>query len=87
MNVVTGQLDLIVATQGTVAWVDKMKWDHGSFYKLKSRKPIYYNHVLEGFYKTHNNFSFYWVNRAGHMVPRDNHKGMNFILNRILNDV
>lgn len=83
VNIVTGQLDLIVATPGTVKWVKKMKWSGAKEYKAAKRHAIAIDSILEGYYKSLGNFTFYWVNRAGHMVPLDNPKAMNYLLQRI----
>lgn len=80
--VFSGQLDLIVATPGTVMWVDRLKFPEKSTYVKNARIPILHESVVEGYYKTAGRFSMYWVNRAGHMVPADNPNAMNFILRR-----
>lgn len=83
VNIITGQLDLIVATSGTVDWVNKVKWAGASAYAASERKIMGVNDVLEGYYKKHNKFALYWVNRAGHMVPSDNPAAMDWILRRV----
>jgi serine carboxypeptidase 1 len=78
--VYNGQLDLIVDTPGTVEWVDKLKFEGAEDWKLTNRKPIVVNDVVEGYYKKLGNLGMYWVDRAGHMVPRDNPAAMEFII-------
>lgn len=83
VNIITGQLDLIVATPGTVEWVEKVQWPGAQGFGDSKRSPIGVNYVLEGYYKQHNNFALYWINRAGHMVPADNPGAMDWILQRV----
>lgn len=59
--VYSGQLDLICATPGTVAWVNNMKWQGSNDYKSARRDGIGVNNVLEGYSRRHGNFSMYWV--------------------------
>ncbi|RDD47920.1 Retinoid-inducible serine carboxypeptidase [Trichoplax sp. H2] len=74
VTVYTGQLDLIVDTLGTERWVNKLKWKYLSQYKKSKRVPIYASGSREtgAFYKSYKNLSFYWIMKAGHMVPADN---------------
>lgn len=65
---ITGHLDLIVATPGTVKWVDELKWPGKQGYVSSFRNGLGVNGVLEGYTKIYDKFSMYWVNRAGHMV-------------------
>lgn len=81
---ITGQLDLIVATPGTVMWVDRLKYAEKAEYVAGSRKGISVGNVLEGYYKKAGRFHMYWVNRSGHMVPADNPAAMKFILDRLI---
>lgn len=83
VNIITGQLDLIVATPGTVEWVNKVQWPGTSAFAAGRRKIIGVNNVLEGYYKKQNKFALYWINRAGHMVPADNPAAMDWILKRV----
>ncbi|XP_052817805.1 retinoid-inducible serine carboxypeptidase-like [Mya arenaria] len=70
--VYSGQLDLIVDTIGTEQWVYTLSI--ADKYREASRKPILdpVSHLTSGFVKTVDNFSFYWILDAGHMVPSDN---------------
>ena len=81
--VLTGQLDLIVDTPGTLQWVEKMKWKNAATWLNSSRLPLTSNGVIEGYVKSYSNFSMYWINRAGHMVPKDNPAAMAQILKKL----
>ncbi|XP_050458000.1 retinoid-inducible serine carboxypeptidase-like isoform X1 [Cataglyphis hispanica] len=80
--VYNGQLDLIVSTPGTLNWVENLDWTQQ--WKWLSREPLLSEEgFLEGFSKTSDKFCMYWVNRAGHMVPRDNPTAMEIILKNL----
>ncbi|XP_005186527.1 retinoid-inducible serine carboxypeptidase [Musca domestica] len=83
VSVFSGQLDLICATPGTVNWIEKMRWSYRNEYLNAPRLGISVDRVLEGYEKTVGNFSMFWINRAGHMVPADNPAGMSHILKKI----
>ena len=71
--VYSGQLDLICDTIGTELWVQKLKWAGLQKYNSAPRKTIRSpttNHPV-AFVKQFENFSFYWILDAGHMVPSD----------------
>ncbi|XP_044258960.1 uncharacterized protein LOC123007630 [Tribolium madens] len=78
--VYNGQLDLIVPTPGTIKWVDKLKFPGLDQWKIASKLAMIVDKIVEGYYKKVGNLAMYWVNRAGHMVPKDNPAAMNFIL-------
>lgn len=78
--VYTGQLDLIVDTPGTLLWVEKLKWKNADTWKNSVRRPLVVEDIVEGYFKAQDNFRMYWVNRAGHMVPRDNPAAQKIIL-------
>ncbi|XP_031840488.1 retinoid-inducible serine carboxypeptidase [Nomia melanderi] len=80
--VLTGQLDLIVDTPGTFDWVDKMQWKGRREWRLTDRVPLTAQNVIEGYATSYGNLAMYWVNRAGHMVPKDNPAAMAQILKR-----
>uniref|UniRef100_A0A3Q0S9I6 Carboxypeptidase n=1 Tax=Amphilophus citrinellus TaxID=61819 RepID=A0A3Q0S9I6_AMPCI len=74
VTVYNGQLDLIVDTLGQELWVKQLKWEGiPSFNKLRwtplddPASP----HITGAFYKTYKNFAFYWILKAGHMIPSD----------------
>ncbi|KAJ0175692.1 hypothetical protein K1T71_008851 [Dendrolimus kikuchii] len=70
-----GNLDLICDTPGQILWIDRLKWPGSEGYKNAPRQPIWENNRLEGYYKSYGNFRFFWINVAGHSVPRDNPAG------------
>ncbi|KAJ8667664.1 hypothetical protein QAD02_009327 [Eretmocerus hayati] len=78
----SGQLDLVVDTPGTVEWVQRLNWKYAKEWDRSIRYPLVINGTIEGFYKSHKNLDFYWVNRAGHDVPKDNPVAMAAILER-----
>ncbi|XP_070529256.1 retinoid-inducible serine carboxypeptidase isoform X2 [Cardiocondyla obscurior] len=78
--VYTGHLDLIVDTPGTLLWVEKLKWKSANTWKNSVRRPLVAEDIVEGYFKAQDNFRMYWVNRAGHMVPRDNPAAQEIIL-------
>ncbi|XP_033340669.2 retinoid-inducible serine carboxypeptidase [Megalopta genalis] len=85
VDVITGQLDLIVDTPGTVNWVENMKWKYSNIWLKARRQPLVVQDVIEGYVKSYGNLAMYWVNRAGHMVPKDNPAAMAQILKRFAN--
>ncbi|EEZ98226.2 retinoid-inducible serine carboxypeptidase-like [Tribolium castaneum] len=78
--VYNGQLDMIVDTPGTMKWLNNLQFSGSKDWKTAERKTIAVNDIVEGYYKKVGNLAMYWVDRAGHMVPRDNPAGMSFIL-------
>jgi len=80
VGVFSGGLDLICATPGAVNWIEAMEWSAKPSYQVSPRVGITVDRVLEGYEKTYGNFSMFWVNRAGHMVPADNPAAMSHIL-------
>ncbi|XP_054743214.1 retinoid-inducible serine carboxypeptidase-like [Anastrepha obliqua] len=85
VGVLSGHLDLICATPGTVNWIEKMQWSYKSDYEAAPRVGINVNRILEGYEKSAGNFTMFWINRAGHMVPADNPAGMSYILQKFTN--
>ncbi|XP_003384527.1 PREDICTED: retinoid-inducible serine carboxypeptidase-like [Amphimedon queenslandica] len=74
--VYSGQLDLIVDTPGTLAWIQKLKWPNLQQYLKAKRVPLYppsgkATKATGAFYQYYQNFYFYWIMKAGHMVPAD----------------
>ncbi|KAL8245900.1 hypothetical protein R6Q59_007116 [Mikania micrantha] len=72
VTVYNGQVDLICATKGTEAWINKLKWDGLTTYLNLSRTPLYCGKdesVTKGFFRSYKNFSFFWILGAGHFVP------------------
>ncbi|XP_022212841.2 retinoid-inducible serine carboxypeptidase-like [Drosophila obscura] len=85
VGVFSGGLDLICATPGAVNWIADMEWTDKAAYLAAPRVGITVDRVLEGYEKTAGNFSMFWVNRAGHMVPADNPAAMSYILRKFTN--
>lgn len=83
--VITGHMDLIVDTPGTLRWVDQMMWKDAASWRNSARTPLVAKNTIEGYVKSRGNFSMYWVNRAGHMVPKDNPAAMMKILDVFTN--
>uniref|UniRef100_A0A251SPX9 Carboxypeptidase n=1 Tax=Helianthus annuus TaxID=4232 RepID=A0A251SPX9_HELAN len=73
VTIYNGQLDVICATKGTEAWVEKLKWEGLEAFLSIDRTPIYCGDekVTKGFTKSYKNLHFYWILGAGHMVPED----------------
>lgn len=71
---------MIVATPGTVNWVDNMNWSGKAGYLAAPRNGLGVNGVMEGYLKKFEKFHMYWINRSGHMVPADNPAAMSSIL-------
>jgi len=76
--VFSGQLDLICDTPGNVRWVEKLQWSGLDAWQDSHREVIAVNDDLSSaFYKKHDNFIFYWMMLAGHMIPLDHpHAGI-----------
>ncbi|KAJ0670610.1 putative carboxypeptidase C [Helianthus annuus] len=70
VTIYNGQLDVICATKGTEAWVEKLKWEGLEAFLSIDRTPIYCGDekVTKGFTKSYKNLHFYWILGAGHMV-------------------
>ena len=49
-------------------WIENMKWKKLDDWKMSVRSPLVVNGIIEGYVKRTDNFAFYWINRAGHMV-------------------
>ncbi|KOX69411.1 Retinoid-inducible serine carboxypeptidase [Melipona quadrifasciata] len=80
--VISGHMDLIVDTPGTLRWVEKMQWKNDNSWYRSARTALVVKGIIEGYVKSYGNFSMYWVNRAGHMVPKDNPAAMAWILTK-----
>uniref|UniRef100_A0AAY4AVN6 Carboxypeptidase n=1 Tax=Denticeps clupeoides TaxID=299321 RepID=A0AAY4AVN6_9TELE len=74
VTVYNGQLDLIVDTIGELNWVRNLTWPGiRDFTKMKWTAlddPESQGQTV-AFYKTYKNFAFYWILKAGHMIPSD----------------
>ncbi|XP_048466783.1 retinoid-inducible serine carboxypeptidase [Rhincodon typus] len=74
VTVYNGQLDLIVDTLGQEMWVKKLKWPGLSPFSRLRWKPVYTPSKpsdTAAFYKQYQNFAFFWILKAGHMIPSD----------------
>ncbi|XVE59464.1 hypothetical protein DITRI_Ditri05aG0048400 [Diplodiscus trichospermus] len=74
VTIYSGQLDVICATKGTEAWVDKLNWEGLQDFLRQERTPLYCkdDQATKGFLKTYKNLQFYWILGAGHFVPVEN---------------
>jgi serine carboxypeptidase 1 len=59
--VYSGNLDLICATPGTVAWVNRLNWHGKEEFAAQRRIGFAVNDVLEGYFRRFGNLSMYWV--------------------------
>ncbi|XP_069337255.1 retinoid-inducible serine carboxypeptidase [Eulemur rufifrons] len=74
VTVYNGQLDLIVDTMGQEAWLRKLKWPELPKFNQLKWKALYSDpesSETSAFVKSYKNLAFYWILRAGHMVPSD----------------
>ncbi|XP_063071675.1 retinoid-inducible serine carboxypeptidase [Engraulis encrasicolus] len=74
VTVYNGQLDLIVDTIGQENWVKDLKWpgiEHFSKMKWTPLDDPESPGVTGAFVKNYKNFAFYWILKAGHMIPSD----------------
>ncbi|XP_026180469.1 retinoid-inducible serine carboxypeptidase [Mastacembelus armatus] len=74
VTIYNGQLDLIVDTMGQEQWMKQLKWEGlPGFNKLRwtALDDPAYPGITGAFYKTYKNFAFYWILKAGHMIPSD----------------
>ncbi|XP_030262598.1 retinoid-inducible serine carboxypeptidase [Sparus aurata] len=74
VTVYNGQLDLIVDTIGQEQWVNRLKWDGLPGFQNLRWTPLddpASPGITGAFYKTNKNFAFYWILKAGHMIPSD----------------
>ncbi|KAK2166842.1 hypothetical protein LSH36_34g00008 [Paralvinella palmiformis] len=84
--VYSGQLDLIVNTMGTEQWINQLQWSDLEDYIKSPRKPLYCDNKMAGYIKKYKNFSFYWILKAGHMVPADQGETALVMLNDVINN-
>nr|GLL33977.1 serine carboxypeptidase-like 51 [Ipomoea trifida] len=73
VTIYSGQLDVICATKGTEAWIQKLKWEGLKTFLSLERSPLYCGNdkTTRGFTKSYRNLHFYWILGAGHYVPVD----------------
>ncbi|CAJ0965929.1 unnamed protein product [Ranitomeya imitator] len=72
VTVYNGQLDLIVDTVGQESWVKQLQWKRREEFRSLHWRPLHLSEAeTAAFYKRLENFSFYWILKAGHMnLPR-----------------
>lgn len=68
VNVYSGQLDAIVDVLCTETWINSMTWPGLAAWKNQSETNLVINGIPQGFYRSYQNFNFYRIFRAGHMV-------------------
>lgn len=59
---------------GQEAWLRKLKWTELPKFNQLKWKPLHSeakSSETSAFVKCHKNLAFYWILRAGHMVPSD----------------
>nr|CAR82263.1 hypothetical protein [Cotesia congregata] len=78
--VYNGQLDVVVPTVSTYMWVQKLNWSGAKAWKNSERSSLVIDNSIEGYVQGYKNFKMFWINRAGHMTPKDNYYAMNAIL-------
>ncbi|KAK7929714.1 hypothetical protein WMY93_006109 [Mugilogobius chulae] len=74
VTVYNGQLDLIVDTVGQEQWVKTLKWEGLPYFNQLRWTPLddpASPGATGAFYKTYKNFCFFWILKAGHMIPSD----------------
>ncbi|KAJ6656415.1 hypothetical protein lerEdw1_003703, partial [Lerista edwardsae] len=74
VTVYNGQLDLIVSTIGQEAWLRKLKWPKMKEFSEQKWNPLYVGSKsteTAAFHKSYDNLNFFWILKAGHMVPAD----------------
>lgn len=72
VTVYTGQLDLIVNSIGTEAWLNRLTWPGMNKWTSSAKQP-FASKVgnPKAFVKKQGNFAFFWILQAGHMIPSD----------------
>ncbi|XP_042303508.1 retinoid-inducible serine carboxypeptidase [Sceloporus undulatus] len=74
VTVYNGQLDLIVSTIGQEAWLRKLKWPKLKKFSAQKWQALYTSpesSETAAFHKSYDNLDFFWILKAGHMVPAD----------------
>eukprot|EP01100_Stratorugosa_tubuloviscum_P008589 TRINITY_DN357_c0_g2_i1.p1 TRINITY_DN357_c0_g2~~TRINITY_DN357_c0_g2_i1.p1 ORF type:complete len:444 (+),score=193.33 TRINITY_DN357_c0_g2_i1:49-1380(+) len=85
VNVVTGQLDVICATPGTLAWVNQLQWSDFGKWNNTEKTVLVADSKIAGFIKSYKNLNFYWILAAGHMIPSDQPAAALRMLDLIIN--
>ncbi|XP_057335280.1 retinoid-inducible serine carboxypeptidase-like [Microplitis mediator] len=84
--VYNGQLDVIVPTASTVAWLKKLKWKDAEKWRNSKRVDLTIDNSIEGYVQGYKNLKMFWINRAGHMVPKDNYYAANLMLKMLTSE-
>ncbi|XP_074652858.1 retinoid-inducible serine carboxypeptidase-like [Tubulanus polymorphus] len=82
-----GQLDFIANPVGTETWLYRLKWlGKKAFYDAPRRQISDPNnlHITIAGLKNYRNLYLYWVNGAGHMIPRDKPRAARLIMKDFL---
>ena len=84
-----GQLDMICDTIGAEVWINKLAWPGLKQFSLVRKVPLYAPSQEQtkntgAFLKEYENFHFYIILNAGHMVPVDTPEMALSMVNRIL---
>jgi len=84
--VYNGQLDLIVDTPGQEKWVNRLQWDNLDEFRSQNWQAEYAYRGKDtgGYSKKNGNFEFWWVLKAGHMVPLDQGEFMLHMIDTVL---
>ena len=85
VNVYSGQLDLIVDALCTEQWINNMSWPGLAQWQQQPEVPLNVDSIPEGFGRVWENFAFYKIFRASHMVPRANPAGAYLMFKEIIN--
>lgn len=62
--VYSGQLDLICATPGTMAWVNNLNWHGREEFAVANRPSVHTQGFIEGYNRRYENLDVYWVRNA-----------------------
>ncbi|CAJ0582651.1 unnamed protein product, partial [Mesorhabditis spiculigera] len=83
--VYNGNLDLICDTLGTEQWVNRLTWNGLNGYQTATKQSFgTKSFPLAGYVKKYQNFQFWYILRAGHMVAHDTEETAIYMLNQIL---
>eukprot|EP00029_Vermamoeba_vermiformis_P011734 TRINITY_DN6535_c0_g1_i1.p1 TRINITY_DN6535_c0_g1~~TRINITY_DN6535_c0_g1_i1.p1 ORF type:complete len:430 (-),score=129.79 TRINITY_DN6535_c0_g1_i1:26-1315(-) len=84
--VISGNLDLICCTIGTLNWMSKLTWSGYQSWYNTNNQPITVNNLVAGYIKSYQNLSFYTIFGAGHMVPYDQPQTALTMLQTVINN-
>jgi serine carboxypeptidase 1 len=69
-----GQFDLICDTAGVELWMNRLKWPSLKTFQATERKEVhdkFGKKEIVAYLQNYKNLYFYWILKAGHMVPAD----------------